>query len=335
MIKLIQQYKTAKYFLAGAGLVVTFTIGAIFLWPTRSLVYSADVGLPAQAGGSEEADFDVSSYIFKSDKALLLSAGAYSVTDLESNETIVGKNDQKILPIASITKLMTALVAQEMLPSDQVVTISSSAYNTYGNTGNLRVGEKLTVKNLFYPLLLSSSNDAAEALAEAVGRERFLAEMNNRAKKLGLTNTFFADPSGLSPANTSTTADLAKLANYLYHYQPNILAITREKSYKLGRHTWTNLNNISLMSNYLGGKNGYTEEANRTLVSIFQVPITSTSTAGTTMGEKKSRLLALVLLQSSDRKGDARGLLNYLTRYTAYLGGKNGFVPVTPSLPKT
>ncbi|MFA5022999.1 MAG: serine hydrolase [Candidatus Paceibacterota bacterium] len=310
-----------RYFLIGGGLVALIILGIIFLLPSRPLVYRADLG------GSEE-DFDVSSYIFqKSDKTIPLSAGAYLVTDLETSEKVVSKNEKKVLPIASLTKLMTALVAQELLTPDQVITVSRSAYNTYGNTGRLRVGEKISVKDIFYPLLLSSSNDAAEVLAEAAGREKFLATMNARAKQIGLTDTFFADPSGLSPANTSTAADLVKLANYLYRYRPEILALTREKEHKIGKRTWTNLNNISLMPNYLGGKNGYTEEANRTLVSIFQVPITSSSTASTTV-EKKSRLLALVLLQSNDRKGDTRGLINYLTRYTSYLGGKNGFVPI-------
>lgn len=310
-----------RYFIIGGGLITLSILGVIFFMPSHPLVYSADWG------GSEE-DLDISSYIFeKSDKSLPLSAGAYLVTDLESNETVINKNDKKILPIASLTKLMTALVAQELLDSNQIITISRSAYNTYGNTGHLRVGEKLSVKDLFYPLLLSSSNDAAEALAEDVGREKFLTAMNARAKQIGLEDTFFADPSGLSPANISTAADLVKLANYLYHYRPEILALTREKDHKIGKRTWTNLNNIALMKNYVGGKNGYTEEANRTLVSIFQVPITSSSTASTTV-EKRSRLLALVLLQSNDRKKDTKGLLNYLTRYTSYLGGKNGFVPI-------
>ncbi len=308
--------------------MIIFITGALFLMSPRTLVYSADFDLPSQTGDSEE-DFDVSSYIFeKSDKTLPLSAGAYLITDLESNEIVISKNDKKILPIASITKLMTALVAQEMLPPDQVVTISRFAYNTFGNTGRLRVGEKFNLRDLFYPLLLTSSNDAAEALAETVGREKFLAEMNNRAKKIGLTDTFFADPSGLSPANLSTASDLTKLVNYLYHYRPDILALTKEKEYRLGKHFWTNLNKISLMSNYLGGKNGYTEEANRTLVSIFEVPITSTSSVGATTIEKKNRLLALVLLQSNNNKKDTRGLINYLTNYTSYLGGKNGFVPI-------
>jgi D-alanyl-D-alanine carboxypeptidase len=323
MIKLIWRSKPARYFLAGVVVIILAFIIIKAFQSSRSLVYSANLG------GSEIDEADISSYVLKKDeKTLPLSAGAYIVADLESKEAVLNKNDKKILPIASITKLMTALVAQDLLKSEQIITISQSAYNTYGNTGGLKVGEKLTVKDLYYPLLLSSSNDAAEALAEEVGRDKFLAEMNRRAKSLSLRDTFFADPSGLSPANTSTASDLVKLVDYLYHYRPEILALTREKEYRSGRHQWTNLNNISLMSNYLGGKNGYTEEANRTLVSIFQVPIESSSAESVHLTEKKSRLLAIVLLQSNDRKNDTRGLINYLTRYTSYLGGKNGFIPI-------
>lgn len=325
MIKVILQ-KLARYFFVSAGLLALGIAGFVFLGPSRVLVYSANFG------GAEEGELVASSYLFdKTGEAPTLSANSYLVVDLESNETVINKNEKKVLPIASLTKLITAIVAEDLLPPDEIITISRSAYNTYGNTGNLSVGEKISAKDLLYPLLLSSSNDAAEAFAEAVGRDKFIAEMNQRAKSLGLEDTFFADPSGLSPANTATAKDLAKLADYLYKSRPKILAITREKQYRLGRHTWTNLNNISLMSNYVGGKNGYTEEADRTLVSIFQVPITSSSSANNGAVEKKSRLLALVLLQSSDRKNDTRGLINYLTRYTSYLGGKNGFVPVIPS----
>ncbi len=322
MIKIVWQHRPARYLLAGAILVVLFAVGAIFLLPPRPLVYSADLS-------ESQTEPDVSSYILKkSDKNLPLTADAYVVTDLENNETVINKNDKKILPIASITKLVTALVAQEFLKPDQIITISQQAYDTYGNSGNLHVGQKISKKDIFYPLLLSSSNDAAEALAETVGRDKFIAEMNNRVKKIGLTDTFFADPSGLSPLNISTASDLAKLAGYLYQSQPELLAITREQKHQVGKQSWHNVNNISLLKYYVGGKNGYTDEANRTLVSIFNIPITSTSTAGTTTAEKKSRLLAIVLLQSDDRKGDAKGLLNYLTRYVSYLGGKNGFVPI-------
>lgn len=322
MIKLILP-RLVRYLFVSAGLLVLAMAGFVFWGSPHVLVYSADFE------GAGDQDLDASSYFFdKSDKSLALSASSYLVVDLESNETIINKNEEKVLPIASLTKLMTAIVAEDLLPSDEIITISRSAYDTYGNTGNLSVGERISVKDLLYPLLLSSSNDAAEAFAEAVGRNKFLAEMNQRAKFLGLTETFFADPSGLSPANTATAKDLTKLIDYLYKSRPEILAITREKQYRLGRHTWRNLNDISLMSNYIGGKNGYTEEANRTLVSIFQVPITSSSSANNGAVEKRSRLLALVLLQSSDCKNDTRGLINYLTHYVSYLGGKNGFVPI-------
>ena len=167
----------------------------------------------------------------------------------------------------------------------------------------------------------------AEALAEAVGREKFIARMNSLVKEIGLDDTRFADPSGLSPDNISSPDDLVKLIDYINQKHQDILAITREKDYKLGRHTWRNLNNVSLMKYYIGGKNGYTEEANRTLVSLFEVPIQVASTTETE-AKKKTRLLAVVLLQSADRKNDTKKIVDYLSRYALLNGGKNGFEPL-------
>jgi D-alanyl-D-alanine carboxypeptidase len=84
------------------------------------------------------------------------------------------------------------------------------------------------------------------------------------------------------------------------------------------------------MKYYIGGKNGYTTEANRTLVSLFEVPISSSSSANSKVVEKKKRLLAVVLLQSDDKKKDAKSLINYLASYASYNGGKNGFVQTSP-----
>ncbi len=283
---------------------------------------------------TEESDFNktISSYFLgQPADRLPLSAGAYLVSDLNSKEIIVKRNENQIFPIASVTKLVTAIVGQEFINSDQQITITRQAWETYGNTGQLRAGEKMPFKTMLYPLLLTSSNDAAEAVALSVGREKFLARMNEFAKQIGMNHTHFSDPSGLSPDNISTPTDLSLLAGYLYENEQDLLAITREKSYRYGRHNWTNYNNISLMNYYVGGKNGYTDEANRTLLSLFSVPISyTTSTDKTKSGEKKERLLAVVLLQSNDRKSDTRNLINYLGKYVSYNGGKNGFVPMLP-----
>jgi len=286
------------------------------------LVYQALPDLTTDLGST------VSSYLLtKPADRLPLSAGAYVVSDLETKEIIIGANDEKVLPIASVTKLVTALVAKELLAPTATIIISQKAYNTYGNTGGFRVGEKIALSDAYYPLLLSSSNDIAEALAETAGREKFITRMNKLVEELGMTDTHFDDPSGLSPDNVSSSDDLVKLIAYIYKNHQGLLTITREKQYRLGRHTWRNLNNVSLMKYYVGGKNGYTEEANRTLVSLFEVPITVASTTNE-VNQKKTRLLAVVLLQSSDRKNDTKKIVDYLSRYAFFNGGKNGFEPI-------
>lgn len=290
--------------------------------------YSDNLDQPVDLGQS------VSSYLLeKPIDRLPLSAGAYLVTDLSSKEVVVRKNENRVFPIASITKLITAIVAQEFLDPDQEITITSEAWETYGNTGQLRVGEKIPFNVILYPLLLSSSNDAAEALALTVGREKFIARMNEFAKGIGMAHTHFADPSGLSPDNLSTPADLSKLASYLHENKPDILKITREESYKYRGRNWSNYNNVSLMKYYSGGKNGYTDEANRTLVSLFEVPINNSSSSDFEVGDKKNHLLAVVLLQSDNNRKDARNLIDYLARYVSYDNetGKNGFIPTPPS----
>lgn len=274
----------------------------------------------------------VSSYLYSSPADYLpLSSGAYAVYDLGTGETILQKNQDQILPIASVTKLVTVLASRELLSQDRQVEITRSAWETYGNTGNFRIGEKLPLAIITQSLLLTSSNDAAEAIAETAGRERFINKMNEVAKKIGMKDTNFVDPSGLSPHNVSTPADLVKLVQYIHEKEPDIFEITSAKSYRYKYHTWSNLNRVSLMKYYQGGKNGYTDEAKRTLVSLFEVPISATSSLDK-QPAKENRLLAVVLLQSDDNRKDTKNLLNYLDRYVAYTGGKNGFIPVTPLL---
>lgn len=280
---------------------------------------------------SEFVNSKLSSYsLASSPDNLPLSADAYVVCDLDLEENILEKNENQILPIASITKLMTALVARDMLTADRQIEMTRRAWETYGNTAHMRIGDKLPLSVALYPLLLTSSNDVAEAIAETAGRERFVAKMNQLAKELGMTHTNFADPSGLSPENISTPVDLIKLINYVYKKEPDLLTITNLKSYRYGRFTWSNLNRVSLMKYYQGGKNGYTDEAKRTLVSLFEVPIkVATGTDG--KAEQEARLLAVVLLASEDNRQDTKNILNYINRYVSYAGGKNGFIPINPS----
>jgi len=144
----------------------------------------------------------------------VVQAKAVFVQDLESGKVLYAKNENERLPIASITKLMTAQVLLDTLNLDDVVTMSKAAINTYGGQAFF-IGEKISVKNLFYAMLMASSNDAAVALAEHVQgtAQEFALLMNERVKNLHLRDTHFANPTGLDDLeNYSTASEMAVVA---------------------------------------------------------------------------------------------------------------------------
>lgn len=239
-----------------------------------------------------------------------VSAQAYLVGDLGTGEVILAKNAEAKFPIASVSKLMTALVAKEIGKTTDTAVVSKRAVATYGGNGELKAGEKIKVDNLIYPLLLESSNDAAEAIAEHFDREKFIGKMNEAAKSLGMASTSFNDPSGLSEKNQSTVVDIFKLTGYLVKEKPDLFAVTTTKSYSAGRHHWSNISQFLNKKEYLGGKSGYIDEALQTVTSVFNLPL----------GEKVSRPVAITLLRSKDRKKDVETIIKYLQR-NVYYGG--------------
>ena len=240
-----------------------------------------------------------------------VSATAYLVGDLTTGEVVLAKNQDQKFPIASISKLMTALVARKITTLDDTARVSKTALATYGKNGELRLGEKIKIADLIYPLLLESSNDAAEVLALHFDRNNFISKMNQEAEKLKMSGTLYEDPSGLSPNNQSTASDIFKLTGYLMQQQPDLLKITTKRSYSDKKHSWSNISQFLGKDGYLGGKSGYTDEAKQTAVSIFSLPL----------GENSYRPVAIALLQSSDRYKDVENILNYLKK-NIYYGGE-------------
>lgn len=234
---------------------------------------------------------------------------SYLVADLDSGEILEAKNQKMVLPIASISKLMTALISLENLDQTKVVTISKRAANIGGSgSGSLRAGEKIEIGNLIYPLLLVSSNSAAEALAENYGRTEFIGLMNEKAKEIGLSDTSFEDPSGLSSHNVSTAEDLYKLARYIYQKQPYIFNVSSELGRTTVNHSWFNSNDLAAAAYFLGGKNGFTDEAKQTMLSLWSIPFS----------KEENRRLALITLGSASRKADAEELLRHIKKTVAY-----------------
>ncbi len=241
-----------------------------------------------------------------------LTASAYLVADLETGQLLKQKASQSVYPIASLTKLMTALVSVETIDQWQQTKVSYSAVGTYGKQGNLSSGQKILISELLYPLLLESSNDAAEVLAEHDGRNFFMANLNGKAQSIGLFNTLFEDPSGLSPQNVSTAEDLFKLTQYIYRNEPKILEISRLKDYQGNENKWFN-NSHFRSDDYLGGKNGYTDEALYSLISIFELPLVEDKNS-----VDFNRKVVIILLKSNDVKNDTRATINWLLKNVYY-----------------
>ena len=205
---------------------------------------------------------------------------------------------------------MTATISRETQNQDEITTVSKKALATYGASGELHINEKIKVSDLVYPLLLESSNDAAEVIAENSGRENFLKKMNEKAVELGLKNTSFKDPSGLTPENKSTVYDLFKFGMYLKEKQTDLLKISTLRKYKNKTHIWFSNSQFFDLPGYQGGKRGYTDEALQTAVSLFTSPL----------GKTGVRNIGIVVLRSPDRLKDVTNILNYVNK-NIYYGG--------------
>ena len=239
-----------------------------------------------------------------------VSAEAYYVGDLDTGEVILEKNEAQNFPIASVSKLMTAVVSKEIQNQDEITKISKSALATSGQNGDFRLNEKIKVSDLIYPLLLESSNDAAEAIAENSGRDSFITKMNEKAKSLELSNTSFLDPSGLSEKNQSTAFDLFKFSQYLKKNLPDLLQISTLKSFNNKSHIWFNNSQFLNLPGYQGGKRGFIDESLQTAISLFTLPLGST----------ESRNIGIALLRSPDRLKDIKNIVSYLNK-NVYYGG--------------
>ncbi|HEY4512354.1 MAG TPA: serine hydrolase [Candidatus Paceibacterota bacterium] len=241
-------------------------------------------------------------------KQPITSGQAFVVADIDTGEVIIEKNPDAVFPIASVSKLITALVAKQYMNLRDIVTVSRSSVEIYGTAGGLRTGEKILVNDLFYPLLIESSNDAAEVLAENFGYDEFIKHMNEKAKELDMTSTSFFEPSGLSENNVSTVYDLLKLVQHISKYHPDIWDISRIRQYAILKHSWGNASQLSRKSNFVGGKNGYTDEAHYTTASIFDALV-----------DGGVRRFAVILLKSNSRENDVNALLSFLSKWVGFL----------------
>jgi len=239
---------------------------------TESSYIARIAGEPAEEETIEQV---VASPIIQ--EVTLSAAGAYTI----GGQELYSFRADKRWPIASITKLMTALVADRLYLSEkpyEIIEITEEAVATEGDSGNLAAHELVRADDLIKAMMLVSSNDAAAALAEHYGEEAFVAEMNKTAVELGMTGTTFVDPTGLSVQNLSTVEDVRRLTKFIWDNYTYIFNISqRPRDTIIDRSdgsTWSleNINSFAGRSDFLGGKTGSIPEAEGNLVSIFSVP---------------------------------------------------------------
>lgn len=204
-----------------------------------------------------------------------IKSAAVAVFDQSTGDVLYEKNASAVVPIASITKLMTAMVALDVQPSlTETLTIGDADVDTIkGTHSRLSVGTQLSREEMLRLALMSSENRAASALSRHYpgGRDAFVAAMNAKAKMLGLTETHFADPTGLTPENVSSARDLVKMVNAAHQY-PLIREFSTSEEYQVavrGRpQMFRNTNALVRNDGWNIGlsKTGYISEAGKCLV---------------------------------------------------------------------
>ena len=209
-----------------------------------------------------------------------LKSSVALVIDQDTKEVLLSKNDHAVLPIASLTKLMTGLIiSQARLPMDEVLTITQDDVDTEkGSSSRLRVGATLTRGEMLHLALMSSENRAAHALGRTYpgGLAAFVTQMNVKAKLLGMADTKYVEPTGLSSRNQSSARDLAVLVN-VAHGDPLVRELSTSPSYEVAQGPRTlqynNTNRLVKSPAWEIGlqKTGYISEAGQCLVMQAEV----------------------------------------------------------------
>ena len=233
-----------------------------------------------------------------------IKAEAAFVWDIKAGRPLYEKNAEEALPLASITKLMTALVAAENINLDKSVLISEQ---TLVHSLIPRLGErsKVSLYSLLQLLLVESSNEAAEVISAELGPDEFIKLMNNKAESLGMKDTKFADASGLSSDNVSSLQDLLLLAKYIYEKRSFIFEVTANQNlptaYVSGEFgELVNFNKVDELDNLIGGKVGETIAAGQTSVTLHHLKV-----------KDQNRVIAIIILGSTSRNSDVNKLYDY------------------------
>jgi len=218
-------------------------------------------------------------WLEKNPQSLAVSSKGAVILDYDTRQVLLDNNMHAKLPPASITKVLTAVVALENYKLDKLCTVSQAAAETEPYKIIMEPGEKLSVEDLMYGMMMLSANDAAEVLAEcdSGGKVAFMAKMNQKVKELGLSDSNFVTPNGLDdPNHYSSAFDMATITEYAIRTQPDYLKyMGRIEDYSVGAtdhndpHYFYQLSTlIKTFPGMEGAKTGFTYEAGNTYIGV-------------------------------------------------------------------
>jgi D-alanyl-D-alanine endopeptidase (penicillin-binding protein 7) len=289
-------------------------LGNVLQSDTSTIATATPAAGEVEGGGTAPADSNIVSLEsgggaawsafsrYQNDPLPVLGANSALIADLRTGDVFFDSKSSMRWPLASLTKLMTAMIISQNVALNQSTTLVAADFPAESSDGDMQPGERYSINDLRSAMLLESSNEAAMALANFYGYDRFMAAMNTKATEWGLSNTHFDDPVGLSVSNQSTAADLLHMAGYIYSQNPEIFKITAKKSAYVkelnsGKKILVKTtNDFAGRPDFLGGKTGYTDEASGNLLSIFSY---------------ERRPILIVVLGTEDRFGDTEKLLNW------------------------
>ena len=275
-----------------AGLV----FGGAALVYAQVFSYQSDVTVPAKPAV----------FVLATNTVPTISAPAFAIFDVESGQVLVSADADTPHPIASVTKLFTAVAILETFNPESTTTITWTDVAGEGESGKLHPSEVYSYRGLLFPLLLESSNDAADTLERATG-EKLLPAMATVAAEYGAVHSNFFDASGLSPKNISTVTDLVVFSRAVGKKYPFVYDVSTLPQY-IGAYTgWRNNNPVSQADEYRGGKHGYTPAAGRTLVAQFSEQFKS-----------GDRTIGYIILGSDNLATDVATLRNYVAEMVQY-----------------
>ena len=223
-----------------------------------------------------------------------LTTDTWGIFDPKTGEMLQAQNEERIQPIASITKLFTANAVMESDKKDRTFSITWADIETEGRS-KLAAGDMMSPYELLFPLLIESSNDAAEAIRRSLGSD-FTNSVASLTSTVPLTKTVLGDASGLSATNVSTVRELAAFYAYLKRTHPHVLDISRLRMYITEEVGYVNNNPARNILSFTGGKNGYTIAAGKTFIGTFK---------------ENGREVGIVILGSSDISADIERLLSF------------------------